>query len=236
MEITTHTIFDVLSYFTAGVLFFLINRIKENTPVPPIRLVFFAVGVFGFGIIGARLSVQFENGLPTDLESLISGFLAGGKSIVGGLLVGIIGGKFVKLFFKKDKDKSQRLSFGDNTVIPIGAALCIARVGCFLSGMNDDTYGIPTQLPFGWDFGDGIARHPTQIYEIIGTVVTVSLVMYFGKKAKHPGDRFGWFLFGFCILRFLLEFVRIHPAPYAGLTVYQVICLAGMVWALLGRF
>ncbi len=236
MEITTHTIFDVLAYFTGGLLFFLINRSKKNNPVPSLRLVFFAVGAFGFGALASRLLVQFESGLPSDLEAFIVRFNAGGKSIVGGLLGGILGGKLVKLFLKKDKDKTERLSFGDNTVIPLGAALCIARVGCFLSGMHDDTYGTPTQLLFGWDFGDGIARHPTQIYEIAGTVVATLLIVYFWKKAKQPGDRFGWFLLGFCILRFLLEFIRIHPAPYAGFTVYQVVCLAGMLWALLGKF
>ncbi|MCP4678990.1 MAG: prolipoprotein diacylglyceryl transferase [Deltaproteobacteria bacterium] len=231
-----HTFFDLLAYSTGALLFFLSNRSKTHSPVSPVRLFLLAAGAFGIGTFSARLLVQFEGGLPVDLDTFMIGFGAGGKSIVGGLLGGILGVKLVKRFLKKDESQTERMSFGDRTVVPIGVGLCIARVGCFLSGMSDDTYGIPTHLPTGWDFGDGISRHPAQIYEIIGTVVTVGLVKFFWKKARQPGDRFGWFLLGFCVLRFLLEFVKIHPTPYFGLSVYQVLCLVGAVWAIRGKF
>ena len=51
-------------------------------------------------------------------------------------------------------------------VWPIAVGLAIGRVGCFLAGLHDDTYGLPTALPWGVDFGDGTPRHPTQLYEI----------------------------------------------------------------------
>ncbi len=236
MELTTHTIFDLLAYSIGALLFFLSNRSKTHQQVPSLRLFLLAAGAFGIGTLCARLSVQFESGIPVDLETFMVGFGAGGKSIVGGLLGGILGVKLVKRFLKKDEDQTERMSFGDRAVVPIGVGLCIARVGCFLAGMGDDTYGIPTELPIGWDFGDGIARHPAQIYEIIGTVLTVGMVLLFWKKARRPGDRFGWFLLGFCVLRFALECVRVHPTPYFGLSVYQLLCLVGAVWAIRGKF
>ena len=41
-------------------------------------------------------------------------------------------------------------------------------LGCFFAGLPDYTYGTPTDLPWGVDFGDGIARHPVQLYESRG--------------------------------------------------------------------
>ena len=39
--------------------------------------------------------------------------------------------------------------------------------GCFLSGLEDRTYGTPTTLPWAVDLGDGITRHPVQLYEFV---------------------------------------------------------------------
>ncbi len=57
-------------------------------------------------------------------------------------------------------------STGDRFVMPILVGLIIGRIGCFIAGLHDDTYGNPTALPWGIDFGDGIPRHPTQLYDI----------------------------------------------------------------------
>jgi len=43
--------------------------------------------------------------------------------------------------------------------------IAIGRVGCFLTGLPDHTYGVHSSLPWAVDFGDG-PRHPTQLYEI----------------------------------------------------------------------
>ena len=42
-------------------------------------------------------------------------------------------------------------------VWPIAVGLGLGRVGCFLAGLHDDTVGLPTVLPWGVDFGDGVA-------------------------------------------------------------------------------
>ena len=47
----------------------------------------------------------------------------------------------------------------------LAIGIAIGRIGCFLSGLEDYTYGTPTTLPWGYDFGDGVLRHPVQLYE-----------------------------------------------------------------------
>ena len=45
-------------------------------------------------------------------------------------------------------------------------AFAVGRaIGCLLAGLGAETYGIPTGGGWGWDFGDGIPRHPVQLYE-----------------------------------------------------------------------
>jgi phosphatidylglycerol---prolipoprotein diacylglyceryl transferase len=50
----------------------------------------------------------------------------------------------------------------------LAAAIAVGRLGCFFSGIEDRTYGTPTDLPWGYDFGDGILRHPVELYEAVG--------------------------------------------------------------------
>ena len=53
---------------------------------------------------------------------------------------------------------------------------------CFLAGLHDDTYGLPTAAPWGMDFGDGIPRHPTQLYEI-AVVLPLGLALMLQTQA-----------------------------------------------------
>jgi prolipoprotein diacylglyceryltransferase len=85
----------------------------------------------------------------------------GGKTIVGALVFGLISVELIKRYI------GLRESTGDLYAIPLALGIAIGRIGCFLTGLSDDTYGTPTSLPWAVDFGDGVPRHPTQLYEII---------------------------------------------------------------------
>jgi phosphatidylglycerol---prolipoprotein diacylglyceryl transferase len=87
-------------------------------------------------------------------------FLIGGKTIVGALIGGLVTVELVKRYIKL------RTSTGDLYAIPLALGVAVGRIGCFLTGLSDNTYGTPTNLPWGVNFGDGIPRHPTQLYEI----------------------------------------------------------------------
>jgi prolipoprotein diacylglyceryltransferase len=98
-------------------------------------------------------------------------YLVGGKTIVGALAGGLISVELIKRYI------GLRQSTGDLYAIPLALGIAIGRIGCFLTGLSDNTYGTPTTLPWAINFGDGIPRHPTQLYEII-FLLTLTLILY----------------------------------------------------------
>jgi phosphatidylglycerol:prolipoprotein diacylglycerol transferase len=94
----------------------------------------------------------------------------GGKTIVGALIFGLISVELMKRYI------GVRQSTGDLYAIPLALGIAIGRIGCFLTGLSDNTYGIPTTLPWAINFGDGIPRHPTQLYEIIFLMLLIPIL------------------------------------------------------------
>ncbi len=144
-----------------------------------------------------------------------------GQSIVGGLLGGLIGVELAKHF------TGQTRSTGDAMVLPIAVGLAIGRIGCFLAGLHDDTYGLPTAQPWGVDFGDGIPRHPTQLYEI-AVVLPLGWALHRARFAT-PGLAFKLFLCAYLLWRFTVEFLKPVPVVYPlGLSGIQWTCLVAL--------
>lgn len=148
-----------------------------------------------------------------------------GQSIVGGLLGGLIGVEIAKAFTR------QSASTGDLMVTPLIAGIALGRVGCFLAALHDDTYGLPTALPWGLDFGDGVARHPSALYEI-GFLALLGLGLHAarGRLAPVPGLRFKLFLAAYLLWRLLGDGLKPVRVPYAGgLSGIQWVCIAALL-------
>ncbi|MES2392766.1 MAG: prolipoprotein diacylglyceryl transferase family protein, partial [Acidobacteriota bacterium] len=101
----------------------------------------------------------------------------GGKTIVGGLLGGWMGVELVKAL------RGVKGRTGDLFAVPLCVGIAVGRLGCFFAGLADDTYGVATSLPWGVDFGDGVRRHPTQIYEFL---FLCGLALVLAKWMKRP--------------------------------------------------
>ncbi len=117
----------------------------------------------------------------------------------------------------------------------------IGRIGCFLSG--DGCYGLPTNLPWGMSFPNGIEPvfvpvHPTPLYELLAGL---AIGWWLWKRAGKPYPT-GWILGEYLVLsglaRFLVEFIRRNPKILWGLSNAQLASagsvLAGIVlliWA-----
>jgi phosphatidylglycerol:prolipoprotein diacylglycerol transferase len=110
--------------------------------------------------IGSRLLFFLEDPQLTWYNLHNPAYLAGGKTIVGALAFGLLTVELTKRYI------GLRQSTGDLYAIPLALGIAIGRIGCFLTGLSDNTYGTPTNLPWAVNFGDGIPRHPTQLYEL----------------------------------------------------------------------
>ena len=112
----------------------------------------------------------------------------------------------------------------------------IGRIGCLISGDGD--YGVPTSLPWGMSFPNGIVPttervHPTPIYEFLGAVVIAWILWKVGARvweAKSPdGIVFAVYLLLTGAARFLVEFIRLNPRSFFGLTNAQAASLASIL-------
>jgi phosphatidylglycerol:prolipoprotein diacylglycerol transferase len=148
-----------------------------------------------------------------------------GQSIVGGLLGGLLGVEIAKWF------AGVRESTGDRFVVPILVGIFIGRIGCFLAGIDDETYGVATSLPWGMDFGDGIARHPTQIYDMLFAVVALLALTAAGPTlARRSGLQFKLLLAGYLVWRLLIDGLKPVPYEFAwGLSGIQLVCVLALV-------
>jgi len=153
------------------------------------------------------------------------GFWFSGQSVVGGLLGGLLGVEIAKAI------TGQRRSTGDYFVTPFLLGLVIGRIGCFLSGLSDGTYGNPSTLPWAVDFGDGIPRHPTQLYEIgFAILLWLTLRHYRERLATVPGLGFKLMLSSYLLWRLVVDGIKPIPYPYpGGLSGIQFICLLALV-------
>ena len=148
-----------------------------------------------------------------------------GQSIVGGLLGGLIGVELAKWW------RGQTRSTGDALVWPLVIGISIGRIGCFLAGLHDDTYGLPTTLPWGLDLGDGVPRHPSPLYEIVFLLALgAALARARERLAAVPGLQFKLFLAAYLLWRLVGDGLKPVRQPYPfGLSGIQWVCIVALL-------
>jgi len=122
----------------------------------------------------------------------------------------------VLLWFARSR-KLSKLELGDFVVPLIPLGLAAGRLGNFING---ELWGRPSDLPWAMVFpqtGDGIARHPSQLYEMgLEGFALFALVWWFARKPRPAGQVSAVFLMGYGVFRFLVEFSR-EPDDFLGL-------------------
>src|SRR5262249_11996932 len=198
-----------------GAAFWLARTPHVRLPVSIISLRYAAAALLGAGVgafvIGsANLWLSGQTGLGRSIEG----------AIAGGILT-------VELY-KWHAGITART--GARFALPLAIGIAVGRIGCFLAGLDDFTYGTPTAQPWGHDFGDGIPRHPVQLYESIAMMAAAA---FYVGAALHHNDFVvanGFYLMiGFYgAQRFLWEFLKPYGTLIGPLTLFQ--CLsAGLV-------
>lgn len=180
-------------------------------------------------LVGAKLLAWAENWREVVQATGALGLEAwiGGKTIVGGLAGAWVGVEIAK------KMTGVRERTGDAWVYPLCVSMAIGRVGCFLTGLSDQTYGTATGLPWGVDFGDGVRRHPTQLYESVFMLVLAGVLALWQWRSGmgwKTGRLFRGFMLGYCGWRFCVEFIKPTDKWVGGLSVIQVFSLGVCVY------
>ncbi len=221
-QIHPHLFFESLAYAIAFRLVLLNSR--KDTIAPTQRSSVIVGGMVG-ALVGAKVLVllQHIDVIGSSWQRLLL-LLLQGKTVVGALLGGLIGVELTK------KMIGVKQSTGDAFVYPLIVGTAVGRIGCFLTGLSDRTYGIATTLPWGVDFGDGIYRHPTQIYEIIFLLLLMIALQIRSRYPRQEGDVFKFYMVGYLGFRFWIDFLKPDFHPILGISAIQIACLLGLIY------
>lgn len=166
------------------------------------------------GVIGGRLGFVFLYGLEYLAADPLYAFRIweGGMSIHGGVVGAVIG----IVWFGRNKDYStwKLLDAGALTTPP---GLFFGRIANFING---ELWGRPTGGDWGVIFPDApgseVPRHPSQLYEaVLEGPLLLGLLFFVMRKTDRNGIVASFFLIGYGVLRFLVEFYR-APDPFIG--------------------
>lgn len=181
------------------------------------------------GVVGAKLWHVFET--PHLLMQDPAGLLLdrAGFAWFGGLIAGILA-----LLWQSRGAGLSRLGMLDLAAPAAAVGYGVGRLGCLISGDGD--YGIPTSLPWGMSFPNGLVPttqrvHPTPIYELIAALI-IGWILWRRSKPETPrpaGEITGEYLILSGIARFLVEFIRINPKLYLGMSNAQVAALGSVL-------
>lgn len=171
--------------------------------------------VFVGTIIGARLGHVFFYDWDyysqhlADIPKVWKGGLASHGAVIG---------IFIALWlYSKYITKRPMIWIVDRATAVIPLAGAFIRLGNL---MNHEIYGQPTDLPWGFVFklvGDGVPRHPSQIYEALAYLLIFAILMYMYWKTDakdRPGLLSGVFFVGVFGFRILVEFLKENQSAF----------------------
>jgi phosphatidylglycerol:prolipoprotein diacylglycerol transferase len=191
------------------------------------------VGAVIGGIVGAKVWFAALHGLDTLLDR-------GGLVFYGGLAGGTLG------VVLNGWRRHVPMRWTAHLVAPaLTAAYAVGRVGCYVVG---DDYGVPTTLPWGVRFPQGMppttaqnlrefhvavpasaapdtifAVHPTQLYEVAAMLVVFAIIWRWRTLPRGTGWLFGAYMVLAGLERFAVEFLRAKDDRIpVGLSIAQV--------------
>jgi len=177
-------------------------------------------GLLG-GTIGAKILVWVTKWRELVAKMPDPSILLSGRSIVGGLLGGTIAVRLTKKYLGI---KTRR---GNLFAPAVALGMAIGRIGCFLRGC---CFGLETHSHYGVDFGDGVLRHPTQLYEAGFDLLLFIYLMWAKNKNPKPGSLFTLLLTTYFIFRFFIEFIKYEPDTIGPFTIYQVLSILAILY------
>lgn len=225
-EISSHFVLEVLSIFV-GVRYYVYLRKRKIDKISELNRLRIFIAVCGGALLGSRLVGVLENPMEFAASTNKFYYIFTNKTIVGGLLFALFFVELLKLRL------GIKVSSGDLMTYPLILALIIGRVGCFCEGMQDGTAGGSTSFFTSVDFGDGVGRHPLQLYEIFFLLILWFVIARLEKwQDLADGAKFRLFLISYFFYRFWVEFLKDNYFTVLGLSTIQITCLIGLVYYL----
>ena len=210
------------------------------------------------GFVGAKLYHLLESPAEIFADPVHQLFSPYGFAWFGGLIAGFATFAFVARRITRHNAATGHpvslLTIFDAGSPAAALGYGIGRIGCLLSGDGD--YGIPTSLPWGMSFPNGLVPtvervHPTPLYEFI---VACGIAWWLWRKgasdrgtqastdsgspsdahaitasARRPGEVFAAYLVLTGVARFLVEFIRINPRSFLGMSNAQAAAAASVI-------
>jgi phosphatidylglycerol:prolipoprotein diacylglycerol transferase len=240
LEITSFGVMMALAFLSAGWVLSAELRRKGEDPETAWDVVWYAA--LG-GILGAKiyyLLLYFPETVANPWRALTSraGLVWYGGFILAALLI----------WWRLRARGLPVLKFGDAIAPALALGYAVGRVGCFLVG---DDYGGPTDRPWGVAFPHGappstafnlrqfgvrvplgipdeqvMRVHPTQIYEVLITLVIFAVLWRMRKRVATPGVLWFSYMAMAGVERYVVEIFRAKDDRFFGvMTMAQVISL-----------
>jgi phosphatidylglycerol:prolipoprotein diacylglycerol transferase len=219
VSIGTHQFFVGLGVLAAGVVIAL--EARRRTMWNEDLLIAVSGGLVG-GALGMRASGLVRSLDPASNPSLLTAWQYGAKSVLGGLTgayLGVLVGKRLA---------GCRVRTGDVFAPAVALGMAVGRIGCLLT----EPPGRPTSLPWGITLSaeqiartpdcagclPGVAMHPSFGYEIAFQLLAFGVLLWLRPRVRVPGALLAFYLGGYAVFRFLVEFTRDNQVVAAGLT------------------
>ncbi|MEX0291401.1 MAG: prolipoprotein diacylglyceryl transferase family protein [Flavobacteriaceae bacterium] len=216
----------VLAYaaFIIGFRYYVVLRRKSADPISSNNRLSIIIGAIFGALLFSRVFAFLEDPLIHSTQGWLA--LLNNKTIMGGLFGGLLGVELMKKFI------GEKQSSGDLFTLPIILGIIIGRIGCFLAGVKEFTFGTVTNMIFGMDLGDGMLRHPITLYEVVFLVILFVIIWRLNKKPHRfsSGTYFKIFMVSYFAFRFLIEFIKPNTFLILGLSSIQYLCVLCLLY------
>ena len=158
--------------------------------------------------------------------------VASGQPGVGRSIVGAMAGAIASIELYKAAT-GMKGSTGIVFVPAFATSIMIGRIGCYLTGLSDYTHGVETTLPWGHDFGDGVRRHPVQLYEsaAMAGFLVYALWKLQARDAAFMARGFYLMVGWYAGQRFVWEFLKPYGAVAGPFNVFHLVCAGLLAYA-----
>ena len=176
VKVNLHLVLEYLAFFVAFRYYIVLRRKNDDVISSNNRLSIIIGAIFG-ALLFSRVVAFLENPALHYEQGWLA--ILNNKTIMGGLFGGLLGVELAK------KIIGEKHSSGDLFTLPIILGIIIGRIGCFLAGIKEFTYGKTTDFFLGMDLGDGLVRHPLALYEAVFLII---LFFFIKRLQQRPNQ------------------------------------------------